>query len=238
MALTNSVPITLSAIQSEFSAGSLSAASTAAGLDPLPTSMLDFLGKSAVSIPTSLPGLPLRLSLGSDFGCYWIFRIFRQGIYEMEYNSFGYGDTYINVDTQVSYPTGSITSGDWISPKSSIVGDSYWVRFTGIYTSNLGWLSGYNYDGSITAEASPQISTRATPKTDEPFDSGWIRLNVDRAISINSGGDSFGSYAFIGGPYYGPRSPMRLQIASDSNGSNVVSDTYLGEFSVSTNSTG
>jgi len=40
-------PITLSAIQTEFSAGSLTAASTAAGLDPLPTSMLDFIGRSA-----------------------------------------------------------------------------------------------------------------------------------------------------------------------------------------------
>jgi hypothetical protein len=158
----------------------------------------------------------------------------------MEYYSFGgYGETYINVNTQVTYPVGWIVRGDWISPKSSTVGDSYWVRFTGIYTSNLGWFSGYNYDGSITAEASPQISTRATPKTDEPFDSGWIRLNVDRAISINSGGDSYGSYAFVGGDYYAnPRRPIRLRIASDSNGSNVVSDTYLGEFAVSTNATG
>ena len=46
MALPNPAPITLSAIQTEFSAGSLTAASTAAGLDPLPTSMLDFLGLS------------------------------------------------------------------------------------------------------------------------------------------------------------------------------------------------
>ena len=44
MALTSSPPINLLAIQSEFSSGSLSAASTAAGLNPLPTSMLDFLG--------------------------------------------------------------------------------------------------------------------------------------------------------------------------------------------------
>ena len=154
----------------------------------------------------------------------------------MEFFGGDYGvDTYINVDTQVTKPIGTVVSGDWISPKSSTVGDSYWVRFTGIYTSNLGWLSGYNYDPSITAEASPQISTRATPKTDEPFDSGWIQLNVDRAISLNSGGDSGGSYAFVGGDYYAnPRRPIRLRIASDSNGSNVVSDTYLGEFTVAT----
>ena len=47
MPLPASAPITLSAIQTEFSAANLAAASTAAGLDPLPTSMLDFLGLSA-----------------------------------------------------------------------------------------------------------------------------------------------------------------------------------------------
>ena len=54
MALTSSTPINLLAIQSEFSAGSLSAASTAAGLNPLPTSMLDFLGLSSVSITLTI----------------------------------------------------------------------------------------------------------------------------------------------------------------------------------------
>ena len=153
----------------------------------------------------------------------------------MEFSGGDYGfDTYINVDTQVTKPIGTVVSGDWISPKSSTVGDSYWVRFTGIYTSNLGWFSGYNYDASITSEASPQISTRATPKTDELFDSGWIRLNVDRAISLNSGGDSMGSYAFVGGAFAGPRSPIRLRIASDSSGANVLCDTLLGEFTVAT----
>ena len=53
MPLTGSPPITLSDIQSEFSAASLSAASTSAGLDPLPTSMLDFLGLSACSVSVS-----------------------------------------------------------------------------------------------------------------------------------------------------------------------------------------
>jgi hypothetical protein len=50
MTLPTSAPITLSQIQSEFSAANLSAASTAAGLDPLPTSMLDFLG---LPLPTA-----------------------------------------------------------------------------------------------------------------------------------------------------------------------------------------
>ena len=40
-------PITLTAIQTEFSTSGLVASSTAAGLDPLPTSMLDFIGLSA-----------------------------------------------------------------------------------------------------------------------------------------------------------------------------------------------
>ena len=40
-------PITLTAIQTEFSTSGLVASSTAAGLDPLPTSMLDFIGLSS-----------------------------------------------------------------------------------------------------------------------------------------------------------------------------------------------
>jgi len=52
MPLPSSPPITLSQIQSEFSAANLQAASTAAGLDPLPTSMLDFLGLSAYTMQT------------------------------------------------------------------------------------------------------------------------------------------------------------------------------------------
>jgi len=52
MPLPGSPPITLSQIQSEFSAANLQAASTAAGLDPLPTSMLDFLGLSAYTKQT------------------------------------------------------------------------------------------------------------------------------------------------------------------------------------------
>ena len=52
MPLPASAPITLSAIQTEFSAANLAAASTAAGLDPLPTSMLDFLGLSAYTPQT------------------------------------------------------------------------------------------------------------------------------------------------------------------------------------------
>jgi hypothetical protein len=155
----------------------------------------------------------------------------RNGTFSMEYSG---TDDYLNIDTQMTYPAGIVVSSDWISPKSSTVGDSYWVRFTGIYTTDLGWLSGYNYDGSITAEASPQISTRVQSKTNEPFDSGWLQLNVDRAISINSGGDSMGSYAFVGGAFAGPRSPIRLRIASDASGANVLCDTLLGEFAVST----
>jgi len=49
MALPTSAPITLQQIQSEYSVSGLVNASTAAGLNPLPTAMLDFLGKSSAS---------------------------------------------------------------------------------------------------------------------------------------------------------------------------------------------
>jgi hypothetical protein len=159
----------------------------------------------------------------------------RNGTFSMEFSGGDFGiDTYINVDTQVTYSLGTIVASAWISPTSPTVGDSYWVRFTGIYTTFIGWLSGYHYDGSITSEALPQISTSVQSKTDESFDSGWLQLNVDRAISLNSGGNSGGSYAFVGGAYAGPRSPIRLRIASDSAGANVLCDTLLGEFTVAT----
>ena len=55
-------PITLQAIQSEFGTTGIVASSTPAGLDPLPTAMLDFLGKSAPSltIATNQQELNLR----------------------------------------------------------------------------------------------------------------------------------------------------------------------------------
>jgi hypothetical protein len=155
----------------------------------------------------------------------------------MEMWSYDPSDTYTDWTTGTTYPVGtgpSQTIGDWVSPKSSTVGDSYWVRFTGLVTTNLGWLSGYNFDPSITSEASPIIYPRANPVTNASFDSGWISLSSDRAISINSGGDPFGSYAFVGGEFIGPRSPIRLRIASDASGTNVLCDTLLGEYGAST----
>ena len=60
MPLPSSAPITLSAIQSETGTGSLRSASTAAGKDPLPTSMLDFLGYSAFT-----PSLAAYTTIGT-----------------------------------------------------------------------------------------------------------------------------------------------------------------------------
>jgi len=192
-------------------------------------------------VPSTLPGFGLWLGIGSFSGCGWNFRIFKNGTYEMEMWSYDFSDTYTDWTTGTTYSVGtgpSQKTGDWISPKSSSVGDSYWVRFTGICTTDLGWFSGYNYDPSITSEASPQIYTRSSPATNASFDSGWISLSSDRAISINSGGDSLGSYALVGGQYAGPRSPIRLRIASDASGANVLCDTLLGEYGASTSYAG
>jgi hypothetical protein len=49
MTLPSSGAITLQQIQSEYSTSGLAASSTAAGLDPLPTSMRDFMGLSSAS---------------------------------------------------------------------------------------------------------------------------------------------------------------------------------------------
>ena len=72
MALPASAPITLSAIQTEYSVGSLTAASTPAGLDPLPTAMLDFLGKSSATL--------YEFQTAGTFGPYTISKSSMQGI--------------------------------------------------------------------------------------------------------------------------------------------------------------
>lgn len=71
MTLPASAPITLQQIQTEYGTSGLRASSTAAGLDPLPTSMLDFLGKSAVnSTPVSLSSFNLVDSTGGTSAGY------------------------------------------------------------------------------------------------------------------------------------------------------------------------
>ena len=141
MALTSYAPITLSAIQSEFSAGSLASASTAAGLDPLPTSMLDFLGLSAYVI--SLADIPNQ---------------YAYGLYD-DYDGGQSIDVFVGfLPNGTWYASGPNSSGNWYSPTTPGIGAYFWIRFTqtswgynqgSSASPSTGWLNLASYGDSL-----------------------------------------------------------------------------------------
>ena len=124
----------------------MASASTAAGLDPLPTSMLDFLGRSAATI--SLAGIPNPIYSFSP--------------YDPGYGGGGAGyGAYVNL---VFYSDGTWVAdrynasnyyGNWYSPTTAGIGNFGWIRFTRTYdgttsygeysTPSTGWLSLSSY---------------------------------------------------------------------------------------------
>jgi len=125
--LTNIPPITLLDIQNEFSAGSLAAASTAAGLDPLPTSMLDFLGKSAANYVSEYGGDATAIS-GTSKPASISVAITTGGSFTVSLRRSGFtgGTSFFPYYT----PT------RWINPtsKAADVYASLWVRCTATYS--------------------------------------------------------------------------------------------------------
>lgn len=138
MALPTSAPITLLQIQSEFSAGSLAGASTAAGLDPLPTSMLDFLGLSSAS--AYLDSVYLNSVYddqdASIVQAFCTVEFLSDGRLELtEGNNSGFAVPYINGGQWLSSSPGTV---------STTVAQGWDIEFTkisgppdGIFTTNL-----------------------------------------------------------------------------------------------------
>ena len=141
--LTNTAPITLLQIQNEFSAGSLAAASTAAGLDPLPTSMLDFLGLSNYQYVSEYGGSPTAIS-GTSKPASCTIAITTGGSFTVNLRRSGFtGGTSF-------FP--NYTPTRWINPtsKAADVYASLWVRCTATYTltaADNGAGNGASYSG-------------------------------------------------------------------------------------------
>jgi hypothetical protein len=232
MALPNPAPITLLQIQGEYGTSGLAASSTAAGLDPLPTSMLDFLGRSAVTVYSyfdNLTGQWYITTQSTSSPASSIGTIFfdRSGTYSLVI----YGEQY-TLPLGTSYNSGpyynaTIASGNWASPTSSTVGDNFWIRFRGTYNvdSPGARIDGYNNSSGVAA---PLIAQSSAGNIN--FNSGWLSLNTNRAIAINSGGDSSGSE--------GRLFNMIIEISSDSAGSTILSTTSGIAITASTSYTG
>jgi hypothetical protein len=129
-----------------------------------------------------------------------------------------YGDQYV-IPVGTSYVNGpyanaTVASGAWTSTASSTVGDNFWVRFRGTYNVDNPGARIDGYDNS-SGVASPLIRQSAAGNFN--FNSGWLSLGSDRAISINSGGDASGGEGRIFN--------MTIEISSNSSGSNIVSTT-------------
>lgn len=126
-------------IQDEFSAANLAAASTAAGLDPLPTSMLDFLGKSQ---PVSLSSIDLAK---------FTHLVALPNAIIPDCNIFIYFETNGNIYTRTGQGYDE-DQGSWYTPETAGVGNSYFIRFTllsvinnsgagNTYAGSTGWQS-------------------------------------------------------------------------------------------------
>jgi hypothetical protein len=120
----------------------------------------------------------------------------------------------------------TVVTGDWISPKTSTVGDAYWIKFTG--QRNLDGSGAFiaGYDSNSTQIANYHELDGQPITTMTPFDSGWLQLSSLKVIYIQSGTDSAAKLQ-----------SLTVQIATDSSGTNVVSTTNIGTFVVSTYTT-
>lgn len=116
-------------------------------------SMSDFWGKRATAPApsSSLTGSPSSGSYFDDLG------------YTFPYNTQLVLRFYRNGSWDAQGLNGFYDSGNWVSPASSTVGDSYWIRFTRTGTMGFGGTS--------------------TPS------SGWLQLNGTQLISVQRSGN-------------------------------------------------
>jgi hypothetical protein len=150
------------------------------------------------------------------------FGLNRDGTY---YLTLYYTDFY--ADTTGNHPGNepggkTVLTGDWITSKTSTIGDSYWIKFTG--QRNLdgsgAFIAGYNSNSTQIANYHELDGLPST--TMISFDSGWLQLSSLKVIYIQSGVDSAAKLE-----------NLTVQFATDSSGSNIVSTTNIGIFVVS-----
>jgi hypothetical protein len=203
MALPGSGNITLQQIQTEFGTSGLQASSTAAGLDPLPTSMKDFYGKSAFT-----PSLAAYTTIGTTnltvpAGCTQIEMIIAAGG-----GSGGGIDTGIGANVNVHAGgggggggvrtlTANVTAGQSITIVVGAGGDS------GDATNNPDlWQSGSNSSvtiGGTTWTATGGIRGYYAVKLGNTGDGGSSGTPTPYGEGAMPGGDGFGYVGSGGG---------------------------------------
>jgi hypothetical protein len=184
--LPSSGPITLTAIQSEFSAGSLAGASTAAGLDPLPTSMRDFMGLTNYTFSVNVPAIDID----------WYYNDVAVAFIAQSFGQISFGDngvlTYVYGDNSQYYPPTSLTDS-WIDSvpnggnRASVAAnyDFEWEFVSGDTTDGSFNYSGGDVVVDYTHQISPPFGTRVNMGTNA--------AQLVRMIEFtNYGGNVFG----------------------------------------------
>jgi len=141
---------------------------------------------------------------------------------------------YVN-PTGTTYTTGLgspyyVIEGDWTSPKSSTIGDSYWVRFSG--EQNLKATNAFinGYESSSGDYVNPLLYGPVINDARTPFNSGWLSLSSNKGIYQSNGGDFYGASAKLFN--------LKIEIASDAAGTTILSTTNVGTFNLGTSSPG
>lgn len=186
---------------------------TATPTTPTPTS----------AVPATLPGFSSPFAITTN-GAFFVY-IKTDGTFALYC---GGGDYTKDINDPIfgsNIPPANV-SGDWVSPKSSTVGNSYYVKFTG--TRSLirgGYINGYNWISVSGGSAASPVITGGSTGDFGPtaFDSGWFQLNSDRGMTITN---DLGTVGSTGGKLEG----LRLKIATSATDSAIISNTLLGDF--------
>jgi hypothetical protein len=186
MPLPPSGPITLLAIQQEFARASLAAASTPAGLDPLPTSMRDFMGLTNYAFSVNVPVIDID----------WFYNQEPISFIAQSFGQISFGDngvlSYVYGDNDQFYPITFLTDS-WID---SVPNGGNRASAAGLYDFEWEFVSGDTTNGSFTY-SSGDVVVDYTHQISPPFGTrvnmGTNAAQLVRMVEINNyGGNVFG----------------------------------------------
>jgi hypothetical protein len=187
MTLPSSAPITLQQIQSEYGVSGLVNASTAAGLNPLPTAMLDFLGLTNYVFSVNVPPISLYNNFSNNG---------ETGFITQSFGQIFFGDngvlSYVSGDNSVNYPITQLTDS-WIDSvpnggnRASVAAnyDFEWEFVSGDTTNGSFTYAGGDVVVDYTHQISPAFGTRVNLGSNAPILVRMIEFN-------NYGGNVFG----------------------------------------------
>ena len=216
MTLPSSGAITLQQIQSEYSTSGLRASSTAAGLDPLPTSMRDFMGLTNYVLSLNVTPIDINWdynNIAVDF--------LAQSFGQIEFRNTGVLG-YQEGDNQTFYPWTYLTDS-WIDStpnggnRASIAAnyDFEWEFVSGdVFNKRESYASG-DVDVIWTHQIGPAFGTRVNLGSNSPI--------LVRLLEIeNNGGNPIGPFSseiYLRSKIY--------QAGTNTLVSNVVHHVYL-----------